>query len=86
MKATLDRIEGEMAVLLVRGDERLRLDVPLALLPEGSREGDILDIAINRDERAKEEAKERVSSLLERLKSKSQGDAGFIEDAKSDHL
>ncbi len=46
MKATLDWIEGEVAVLLAGGGESLRLNVPLALLPEGSRKSDILDITI----------------------------------------
>lgn len=35
----LDRIEGERAVLLV-GNERV--EVPVAVLPEGCREGDVL--------------------------------------------
>jgi hypothetical protein len=39
-------------------------------LPEGSREGDILDIAITKDVQETEVAKERVSNLLEKLKSK----------------
>lgn len=49
MKATLDRIEGEMAVLLVRNGESIRLNLPEVLLPVGCKEGDILDISITRD-------------------------------------
>lgn len=78
MKATLDRIEGDMVVLLVRDDESIKLDMPLALLPEGCREGDILDITITRDENATEESKARISNLLERLKRKNRGDSGII--------
>ena len=36
----------------------------------GSKEGDILDIAITRNVQETEDAKERVSSLLEKLKNK----------------
>ncbi len=72
MKATLDRIEGEMAVLLIRNGESMRLNLPVVMLPEGCREGDILDIAITRDDKETEESKARVSSLIERLKKKSQ--------------
>ncbi len=72
MKATLDRIEGDMAVLLVRNGESIRLNVPMVLLPAGCREGDILDISITRDEKETEEARARVSSMIERLKKKSQ--------------
>jgi Protein of unknown function (DUF3006) len=69
-KVTLDRIEENIAVLLVRNDEAIKIDVPLILLPSGSKEGDIMDIIIIRDEKTTEAAKERVSALLEKLKSK----------------
>ena len=48
-KVTLDRIEEGTAVLLVRDEEVVKINVPLFLLPVGSKEGDILDIAITRD-------------------------------------
>lgn len=80
MKATLDRIEGEMAVLLVRDDESIRLDMPLALLPGGCREGDILDITITRDEKATEDARARISNLQKRLKSKNRANSGLVRD------
>ncbi|MDY0130903.1 MAG: DUF3006 domain-containing protein, partial [Methanosarcina vacuolata] len=69
-KATLDRIENDIAVLLVRDGETTKINIPFSLLPEESKEGDILDItiAINIQETAA--AKERVSSLLEKLKNK----------------
>ena len=51
MKATIDRIEGKLAVLLIRDGESIRLNIPLILLPEGSKEGDILDISIHKDEK-----------------------------------
>lgn len=82
MKATLDRIEGEVAMLLVRGDESLRLDVPLALLPPDCKEGDVLEITITRDVGETEAARERVSSLLERLKSKGQDGHEIIQDSE----
>ena len=69
-KVTLDRIEEGIAVLLVRDEEKIKINVPLTLLPVGSKEGDILDIAITRDVQGTEAAKERVTSLLEKLKSK----------------
>lgn len=69
-KVTLDRIEENVAVLLVRDEEKTRINIPLSLLPVGCREGDILDIAITKDVQETESAKERVSSLLEKLKNK----------------
>ena len=70
MKATIDRIEGKLAVLLIRNGESIKLNFPLILLPEGSKEGDILDIDIQKDEKETEDAKERVTNLIEKLKSK----------------
>jgi hypothetical protein len=72
-KVTLDRIEGCTAVLLLRGDESIKIDVPLFLLPQESKEGDILNISIERDVQETEVAKERVSALLEKLKNKNKG-------------
>jgi len=69
-KVTLDRIEENTASLLVRDEETIEINIPLFLLPAGSREGDILDITIARDVKETEAAKERVSELLEKLKNK----------------
>jgi hypothetical protein len=70
MKATIDRIEGTIAILISRDDESLRFNVPVPLLPPGCREGDILTIGIERDSTATEAAKERVSGLIEKLKKR----------------
>lgn len=69
-KATLDRIEGSTAVLLVRDEENVKLNFPLFLLPAGSREGDILEITIDKNIQETGAASERVSSLIEKLKTK----------------
>lgn len=70
LKTTLDRIENKIAVLLVRPEETTKISIPLSLLPEGSKEGDILNIDITKDMQETEQAKERVSSLLDKLKNK----------------
>lgn len=41
MRAIVDRLEGDVAVLEVDGDRYV--DVPLAELPQNIREGDVLD-------------------------------------------
>lgn len=69
-KVTFDRIEECIAVLLVRNEEKTKINIPLCLLPPGSCEGEILDITITRNIKETEEAKERVASLLEKLKKK----------------
>jgi hypothetical protein len=77
MKATIDRIEDKIAVLLL-GDESIKLNIPLSQLPEGCREGDILNMSFERDVVGTEQAKERVSNMMEKLKKKSQGKTGII--------
>lgn len=73
-KVTLDRIEEDIAVLLARDDETIKINIPLFLLPAESKEGDILDITIVKDVQETEDTKERVSNLLEKLKKKNQGE------------
>lgn len=70
--ATVDRIEDKNAVLLVRKEESEKLIVPLSLLPSDIKEGDILEIEIRQDILGTEQARERVVSLLDRLKKKKQ--------------
>jgi len=69
-KVTLDRVEEDLALLLVRDEEDIKINIPLFLLPAGSKEGDILDITINKNIQETERVKERVSNLLEKLKNK----------------
>ena len=69
-KVTLDRIEEGIAVLLVRDEEKIKINIPLCLLPPESREGDILDVTISRNKKETEDAKERVSNLIEKLRNK----------------
>lgn len=69
-QVSLDRVEEGLAVLLLREDESVRFTLPLALLPEGAREGDILEVAIRRDVAATEEARRRVADRIERMRGR----------------
>lgn len=69
-KVTIDRIEDNNAVLLLRDEEAVKINIPLFLLPPESKEGDILNVSIFRDDQETEAAKERVSALLDKLKNK----------------
>lgn len=70
MKATIDRIEEGFAVLISAEEEPVRMTVPVSLLPPGAKEGDIVTIAIDRDEGATAASKDRVTSLIDKLKNK----------------
>lgn len=76
MKATIDRFEGDLAVLIMQDGTRFNL--PVSLLPESCREGDVLNITIERDLEETTQARERVSSLMERLKKKG-GGSGIVQ-------
>ena len=69
MKVTVDRFEGETAVLLVRPEENQQILFPRELLP-GVEDGDILEITVTRDIQETDEARQRVSSLIEKLRQK----------------
>jgi hypothetical protein len=68
MRATIDRIESPLAVLIAQEDESVRFTLPLSLLPSGCREGDIVVIGIEQDIEATMAARERVSGRIEKLK------------------
>ena len=56
--ASIDRLEGEVAVLLVDGEER---HVPRARLPADAREGDVVDLdSLQVDREATEALREEV--------------------------
>lgn len=74
--ATIDRIEEGRAVLLVREAEDAAISWPVRALPQGVREGMILKIRVEPDEKATEAAKHRVERLLRKLASKGPKDPG----------
>jgi hypothetical protein len=67
IRVVVDRIEEGTAILLI-GDSEARLDLPLALLPPGTREGSLLSLSFKLDEPATEQLIETVQARIERLK------------------
>lgn len=70
MDLTIDRIEEGIAVLIGKDDGTGRLTVPLPLLPQGSREGDVVTLSFTRNEPATRSAQERITALQDRLKNR----------------
>jgi hypothetical protein len=72
-QAVIDRIEDHIAVLIV---DNKPLNVPLATLPSGAKEGDYLQVEIQEgavisatiDTAATEAARKRIAEKLERLR------------------
>ena len=69
MKAIIDRLEGNYAVVLF-GEDEIRVDIPLEVLPYGVREGDVLSVSFEIDMEATRARKEKALSFLEKLKNK----------------
>lgn len=67
MKAFVDQINGDKALLLLGDDESVKVAVPLEWLPEGSREGTVLRLDFTIDPDATAQGKARIQSLLEDL-------------------
>jgi hypothetical protein len=72
MKAVVDRIEGDFAILLL-GDEEYKVNMPLKYLPERVSESDILHINFRIDHEATEKQKKKVIDLLNKLTNTFQG-------------
>lgn len=70
MKFTVDRIEGDKVVLLLRNDERQQLVIPTEELPPGIHEGAILQATFTVDKEEEDAARDRVRKLINRLVEK----------------
>ncbi len=69
MQAVIDRIESKMAVLLFE-DSGLYVNVPLVLLPDGSKEGDWLSVQFKADTEKTSTMFNKNQKLLEKLMNK----------------
>jgi hypothetical protein len=67
-KIVVDRIEGDLAVLVLYEDDRVKFNLPLGYLPDGVREGDHLQMSFAEDESSRQSEKKRIDDLLKELK------------------
>jgi FKBP-type peptidyl-prolyl cis-trans isomerase (trigger factor) len=68
--ATVDRFEGDLAVLLM-GDQETVVYVHRFDLPPEVRQGDVLRLEVTIDREATEKRREEVREKIERLKRRS---------------
>lgn len=64
MKVVIDRFEGKFAILELENGEVV--NVPIDIIPQGAKEGDVLLIEI--DKKETENRQKRISELFEELK------------------
>jgi hypothetical protein len=67
VRAFVDRIEGDLASLLV-GEAAREVHWPLSDLPKAVAEGDVLSVVIDLDIAAGKDAGDEIDSLINRLK------------------
>ena len=66
-KASIDRIEGDQAVLVL-ADGKVQFTFPVNLLPKDPKEGITIDFSLEADQLVSDEKKSRIVSLLDKLK------------------
>ena len=67
-KVVIDRVEGDLAVVVLYDDDRVKFNLPLQYLPEGVREGDHLQMSFVKDLSGRESERMRIDGLLKDLK------------------
>jgi hypothetical protein len=69
-KVVIDHVEGDLAVIVIYDDDRVKFNLPLRYLPEGLREGDHLQMSFEEAEASRESEKNKIDDLLKELKSR----------------
>ncbi len=68
IKVVIDRMEGDLAVVVLYDDDRVKFNLPSSYLPDGVREGDHLLMSFAEDEASRHSEQRRVDDLLKELK------------------
>ena len=66
IKAIVDRIEGQLAVIRFK-NFRGEIILPLKALPKDAKQGTVINFSIEKDVKETDELKEEINSLLEEL-------------------
>ena len=69
-RVVVDRIEGDLAVLVLYEDDAVKFNLPVRLLPQGLNEGDHLRISFAADEASRDSERKRIGNLLDELKKR----------------
>ncbi|WP_408956169.1 DUF3006 domain-containing protein [Natroniella sp. ANB-PHB2] len=69
MKAVVDRLEGDYAILLV-GEEEIKVDLPQKLLPAETTPGTWLKFSLQIDQETTTDKEREIGDLIDRLKNK----------------
>jgi hypothetical protein len=70
VQATIDRIDGDVAVLVLDTRNPETITIPSILIPDGCREGDIVRLTLEPDPEATRIGRERIAGTIDRLTRK----------------
>ena len=68
IKVVVDRLEGDLAVIVLFDDDSVKFNLPSNYLPEGTKDGDHLKMTFAVDKASREAVKQRIDDLLSSLK------------------
>ncbi|MCJ7794985.1 MAG: DUF3006 domain-containing protein [Methanoregulaceae archaeon] len=70
VRATIDRIENGIAVLILHSGSHKPVAIPSIFLPDGCREGDIVTLTLERDPAGTQQERDVIGEQVERLKKR----------------
>ncbi|MGA9770575.1 MAG: DUF3006 domain-containing protein [Blastocatellia bacterium] len=69
-KVVIDRMEDDLAVIVMFDDDSVQFNLPVKYLPETVKEGDHLQMNFSADKESRQSQKQKVADLLKELTDK----------------
>ena len=73
LKIVIDRIEDEVATLVLYDDDSVHFNLPAEYLPEGAKDGDHFQLVFKKDKESRDAEKKKAEDLLKELLGQSGG-------------
>jgi hypothetical protein len=67
LKVFIDRIEDEIATLVLYDDDKVHFNLPAEYLPESAKEGDHFQLTFKKDKESRDADKKKADDLLKEL-------------------
>jgi hypothetical protein len=64
LKIVIDRVEDDIATLVLYDDDAVKFNLPAKYLPEGTNGGDHYQLLFKKDEQSRKQLKQEVDNLL----------------------
>lgn len=64
LKIVIDRVEDDIATLVLYDDDAVKFNLPAKYLPEGTNGGDHFQLLFKKDEQSRKQMKQEVENLL----------------------